>query len=125
MGRSRGSEVSRQQIADRIREYSGDEEFRRLGGVAATRRLLHELREAHNEERDFDLEIVHDTIACGANPNAREESLDEPEEEEELDDEDDVDDEEDDDDDDDEDEEGDVEDEEDDDLVNSEVGEDT
>merc|ERR1712070_38398 len=60
--------------------YVGEEEFKRLTIAASTRRLLHELREAHNEERDIDIDIVHDTLALGANPNAREESLEEDDE---------------------------------------------
>jgi len=74
--RCRGNEDARQSIQEHIREHVGDEEFRRLEVVAATRRLLSELREAHTEERDLDVKIVHDTLQHGANPNAREEEDD-------------------------------------------------
>lgn len=79
--RCRASEANRTQIQARLQEYVGDEEFRRLDSAAGTRRLLLELREAHNEERDLDLAVVVDSLARGANPNAREESLDEPDDE--------------------------------------------
>merc|ERR1712061_68433 len=80
--RCRGNEVARQQITDRIREHVGAEEFRRLETTAATRRLLLEVREAHSDERDLDLGIIYDTIAHGADPNAREEDVLEDVEEE-------------------------------------------
>jgi len=108
--RCRGSDEAKQQITERLCEHVGEEEFKRLEVVAATRRLLLELREAHGEERDPDLAVVHDALAHGANPNAREEEEDDEEVEEEEDDEDgededqDEDEEEPDDDDDDEDE---------------------
>jgi len=75
--RCRGGEEAKQQIADRLREHVGEEEFKRLEAVAATRRLLLELREAHGEERDPELDVVRDALAHGANPNAREEEEDE------------------------------------------------
>lgn len=98
--RCRGDETARQQITDRIREHVGGEEFRRLETAAATRRLLFELREAHSDERDVDLGIVYDTLAHGADPNAREEDVlddveDELEEDNEVDEEEDDDDEDD------------------------------
>merc|ERR1712060_54967 len=71
--RCRGTESVQQQISDYLREYIGEEEFRRLQVTAATRRLLLELREANNDERDFDLWIICNALACGADPNAREE----------------------------------------------------
>lgn len=74
--RCRGDDAGKQQISDRIREHVGEEEFRRLTVSAATRRLLNELRDAHSEERAFDLAIVQDALALGANANAREEGLD-------------------------------------------------
>jgi len=75
--RCRASETSRKQIEQRLHEFVGDEEFKRLRTAAATRRLLHEAREAQSEERDLDLEVIRDALAHGANPNAREESLEE------------------------------------------------
>jgi len=99
--RCRGSEEAKLQITERLREHVGEEEFKRLEAVAATRRLLLELREAHGEERDPDLDIVHDALAHGANPNAREEEEDEPLEEDDVEEEDQEDDEDDGEDDDD------------------------
>merc|ERR1719291_1442098 len=82
--RCSGDSNAKRRIADQLREHVGEEEFSRLEAAAATRRLLQELREAHSEERDPDLEVVCDCLALGANPNAREEEpLDEEEEEEE------------------------------------------
>merc|ERR1712050_338932 len=79
--RCRGSDTVRTQISDRLKEHVGEEEFQRLMVVAATRRLLSELREAQGEERDPEVDIVSDALAQGANPNAREESLDDAEDE--------------------------------------------
>jgi len=81
--RCRGTDADKQLIADQLKEFVGEEEFKRLSAVAGTRRLLHELREAHTEDRDIDIEVVHSALAQGANPNAREESLDDAEDEEE------------------------------------------
>lgn len=73
--RCRGDDASKQMINDHVHEHVGDEEYRRLEAAAATRRLLLELRDAHTEERDLDLDIVQDTLSRGANPNATEEAL--------------------------------------------------
>jgi len=89
--RCRGSEESRRQISDRLQEYVGSEDFQRLAAAAATRRLLMEVREALGEKRNLDLAVIRDALACGANPNAREEDIDD----EALDDSEDSDDEED------------------------------
>jgi len=75
------AEESKERIAARIREHVGEDEFRRLSTHAATYRLLMELREAHTEGRDFDLEVVRDALHHGANPNAREEDIDDDTEE--------------------------------------------
>lgn len=84
--RCRGGAQAHQQLAEHLRKHVGEEEFRRLEQAAATRRLLQELREAHTEERDLDLGVVCESLAQGANPNAREEEvMDDAEEMEEED----------------------------------------
>eukprot|EP00929_Paragymnodinium_shiwhaense_P006803 TRINITY_DN110764_c0_g1_i1.p1 TRINITY_DN110764_c0_g1~~TRINITY_DN110764_c0_g1_i1.p1 ORF type:complete len:1400 (-),score=415.85 TRINITY_DN110764_c0_g1_i1:154-4353(-) len=80
--RCRGGEAVQSQISAHLRDYVGDEdEFARLSSLAATRRLLQELREAQGEERDIDMTVLYDTLALKADPNAREESLDDDEDE--------------------------------------------
>lgn len=79
--RCRGDEATKLEIAARIQEHVGEKEFQRLAAIAATRRLLLEVREAHSEERNLELEVLRDALGHGANPNAREEALDDPGEE--------------------------------------------
>jgi len=81
----RAVEDCKNKISGHICNYLGEVEFARLNAAAATHRLLLEAREAHSEERDLDLDVISDAIAHGANPNAREESIGEPEEVEEED----------------------------------------
>ena len=65
-----------EQIAKLLEEHQGCEEFQRLAAAASTRRLLLELREAHTEEREPELDLVLEALAQGANPNAQEEAPD-------------------------------------------------
>eukprot|EP00435_Cladocopium_sp_Y103_P046929 s615_g13.t1 len=55
-------------------EHLGAEEFQRLSAAAATRRMLLELREAHTEEREPELDLILEALAQGANANAQEEA---------------------------------------------------
>lgn len=84
-GETDGDTEAVEKIAEMLREHVGEEEFRRLEQIAATRRLLQEVREAHTDERDLDLEVLCDTLARGANPNTVEGSLDEDDEDGNLD----------------------------------------
>lgn len=73
---------AKEEITSLLQDHLGEEEFKRLEAAAATRRLLMELREAHTEEREPELDIVCEALAQGANPNAQEEDEEETDEEE-------------------------------------------
>ncbi|CAE7401998.1 rnf217 [Symbiodinium pilosum] len=80
--RCRGGHSQKAEITSLLQEHLGEEEFKRLEASGATRRLLMELREAHTEEREPELDIVCEALAQGANPNAQEEDEEETDEEE-------------------------------------------
>jgi len=80
--RCRKGPSEKAEITTLLQEHLGEEEFKRLESAGATRRLLMELREAHTEEREPELDIVCEALAQGANPNAQEEDEDETDEEE-------------------------------------------
>lgn len=70
--RSSGDEESRKQIAEHLREHVGEEQFQMMQTLSATRRLLMELRQALDEERDIEDSVIVEAVANGADPNARE-----------------------------------------------------
>jgi len=79
--RCRGPTEDKEEISNLLQDHLGDEEFKRLEAAAATRRLLLELREAHTEEREPELDLILEALAQGANPNAQEEDEEETDEE--------------------------------------------
>jgi len=70
--RSSGDEESRKQIAEHLREHVGEEQFEKMQTFSATRRLLMELRQALDEERDPEVSVIQEALRSGADPNARE-----------------------------------------------------
>lgn len=70
--RSSGDEPSRKLIAEHLREHVGEDQFQKLQVSSATRRLLMELRQALDEERDVEIAVVREALGSGADPNARE-----------------------------------------------------
>lgn len=89
--RCRGPTVDKEQISNLLQEHLGAEEFQRLSAAAATQRMLLELREAHTEEREPELDLILEALAQGANANAQEEDEDETDEEDAEDEEEDAD----------------------------------
>ncbi|CAJ1366907.1 unnamed protein product [Effrenium voratum] len=67
------SEKPRQQIEELLRRKCGEEEYARLRTEAATRRLLQELREAFDDQRDVQLSIIQSSLELEADANAQEE----------------------------------------------------
>ncbi|CAE7038468.1 rnf217 [Symbiodinium natans] len=80
--RCRGGHSEKAEMTSLLQEHLGEEEFKRLEAAGATRRLLMELREAHTEEREPELDTILEALAQGANPNAQEEDDEETDEEE-------------------------------------------
>ncbi|CAJ1450347.1 unnamed protein product, partial [Effrenium voratum] len=62
----------RKQIAEHLREHVGEEQFEKMQTFSATRRLLMELRQALDEERDPEVSVIQEALRSGADPNARE-----------------------------------------------------
>eukprot|EP00435_Cladocopium_sp_Y103_P049619 s615_g15.t1 len=67
----------REQIQDLLQRKCGEEEFLRLQTEAATRRLLQELREAFDDQRDVKLLTLQNSLDLGADANAQEEESEE------------------------------------------------
>ncbi|CAK0853634.1 unnamed protein product, partial [Prorocentrum cordatum] len=78
--RSRGDEETRRGMAERLREHVGEARLRHLQTSAATRMLMLELRQAHDEERDVEVSTVREALALGADAAAREEGHEDEEE---------------------------------------------
>lgn len=70
--RCHGDLENKRLIEEALKLHVGVEEFTKLQGEAATRRLLQELREAYDDERHVLADIVIDALAQGADANAQE-----------------------------------------------------